>query len=202
MGFATAAGSLTAISIALVGWNGALQYPQYVWHVVSSPAFGAIPFRQLPNIVGLLAGWPVLEDAGWSVQIAALACSAGLLVLVAALRQSANNKDAFRLCFACSVIAALLAGYSTNTYDLALLIVPLAIVADRYFGNRDRRARARTLWLPTLPLLISPLWFFLWLRWERINVMAIFLVWWLFAIRREILRMRLGADPRTGPSLA
>ena len=38
---------------------------------------------------------------------------------------------------------------------------------------------------PALPLLVSPLWFFLWMRWHRINVMALFLLWWLFAMMAE-----------------
>ena len=67
---------------------------------------------------------------------------------------------------------------------------------------RDRLARAETRILPCFiprarsyakgrgsQLYDRPR-FFLWLRWERVNLMAVFLVWWLFAIMREMLRMR------------
>jgi hypothetical protein len=187
-GFFTLASAAVLVSLAITGWRGAMQYPSYVWHIVSVPGFGNIPFRQLPNIVGLLAGWPHLETLGWPVQIIVLICSAGVWISVARLRAVVNSKASANLAIACAVVAALLVGYNTNTYDLSLLIVPLAIAAD----DVDRKSqsgdsRRRLLW-PTLPLLFSPLWFYLWLRWERINLIAIFLLWWLFELRREILR--------------
>lgn len=187
LGFIAVASFLFAISLALVGWHGLLQYPGYAWRIVSVPAFGGIPLRQLPNLLGLLGGWPLLGDAEGIVRIVALVAAAGLLIAVAWLRNLAEDPRSFKLCFACAVIASVLAGYSTNTYDLSLLIVPLAIVADFV-------AESRTEWnilLPVVPVLISPLWFFLWLRWERINVMAFFLVWWLFAIRGEIVKTNI-----------
>ena len=88
-----------------------------------------------------------------------------------------------------------------NLVGLAMLIVPLALVADHCFG--DAQSGKWKLLLPAVPLLISPLWFFLWLRWERVNLMAVFLVWWLFAIMREMLRMRGDVTlAQTGSSLA
>ena len=50
-------------------------------------------------------------------------------------------------------------------------------------------ATRRRLILPVVPLLVSPLWFLLWRQWERMNLMAIFLLWWLYAIGRETLRI-------------
>lgn len=187
LGFIAIVTCLFAISLGLVGWQGLLQYPGYAWRIVSEPAFGGIPLRQLPNLLGLLGGWPSLGDAGWIVRIAALIAAAGLLVGVAWLRKFTEDPRLFKLCFACAVIASVLAGYSTNTYDLSLLIVPLVVVVDYVAEKRQESI----LLVPIIPLLISPFWFFLWLRWERINVMAFFLVWWLFAIRGEIVRTKI-----------
>jgi hypothetical protein len=43
--------------------------------------------------------------------------------------------------------------------------------------------------------LMSPLWFLLWMRWERIDLIAVFLLWWSFAIGTEIRRL---PEPATG----
>jgi Glycosyltransferase family 87 len=189
LGFVLAAFSGIVISIALVGWHEALQYPVYTWHIVSLPGFGRLPARLMPNILGLVSGWPVLEDAG-SMRWMALAASAGLFALVAFMKDMARDARTFRLCLACAVITALSVSFNTNSYDLSLLILPLALLLDYAHTLRGPNAieALKSLLLPALPLLISPLWFFFWLRWERTNLMAIFLLWWVFAIRRESLR--------------
>jgi len=113
------------------------------------------------------------------------------LVMVATLRKWAQSKVFPQLCFGVAVIAAALVAYSTNTYDLSLLVVPLAVVANYPLAGRRN---VRWLLAPAIPLLISPLWFFLWMRWGRINVMAVFLVWWLFVLVAEVRRLGNAAE--------
>jgi hypothetical protein len=48
----------------------------------------------------------------------------------------------------------------------------------------------RGLLLPIVPLLISPFWFLLGMYWQNFNLIAIFLLWWLIALRTELLRRR------------
>jgi hypothetical protein len=192
-GFASVSSAVLLISLAIVGWKGALQYPIYAWHVVSQPAFGGIPPGQLPNLFGLLAGWPLAQKIGLAMQIVVAAVSVALLTMVAGLRKHAQHGVMFRLCFASAIIAALLVGYSTNSYDLSLLVVPVAVITNRRLENP---AEGTALLLPALPLLVSPLWFFLWMRWQRINVMALFLLWWLFVMMAEVHRLnRAGEEP-------
>lgn len=189
-GFLTVSASLALVSLAIVGWHGALEYPNYTWNVVSHTGFGGIPLRQLPNILGLVSGWPIGENVGWLTQATALLSAALLVLMVAWLRLASRDRRRFPLCVSCAIVTALLVGYSTNTYDLSLLVLPFALIADYYLQNSVLPGDARSsLIAPAVPLLLSPLWFFLWLRWERINVIALFLVWWIFAIRREILRL-------------
>jgi Glycosyltransferase family 87 len=195
-GFVVTGASMVFISFGLVGWHAALLYPIFTLRIVSEPAFGAIPFRQLPNIAGLLAGWPHLEDTRWPVQALIFLCVIALLITVGRLRPLARQTSLFNLCLACAVVAALLVGYNTNTYDLSLLILPLTLVADDCFRRIRSNERATAIILPAIPLLVSPLWFFLWMGWQRINLIAVFLIWWLFAIRAEILRR----DSRRGNS--
>jgi hypothetical protein len=184
LGFAAMSSALLLISLGLVGWKGALQYPVYAWRVISGPAFGGIPPRQIPNLFGLLAGWQFSQRIGSVTQVSVATVSVALLVIVAtSLRKWAQGATLSRFCIAAAVIASLLVGYSTNTYDLSLLVVPLAVIANYALATgRD----VKRLLIPVIPLFVSPLWFFLWMRWQRINVMAVFLVWWLFALISEV----------------
>jgi len=185
-GFVSVSAALTLLSLAVVGWRGVLQYPALALQVVSSPDFGGIPPRQLPNLMGLLGGWSSLDHISRGLQVTALASALLLLIVVAWLRRASNDLRLFGLCLSCAVIAAALAGYSTNTYDLSLLVLPLALVAD-YLAKIAKRDRFNIV-VPVLPLLISPVWFFLWMKWQHINLIAVFLIWWLFAIRHKIVR--------------
>ena len=113
--------------------------------------------------------------------------SAALLTVAAGLRKYARDKSFFQLCFGAVVITALLVGYSTNSYDLSLLVLPLAMTMN---WRPDRPREWKGLLAPAVPVLISPLWFFLWMRWQRINLMAVFLLWWLFALIAAVRRLR------------
>jgi hypothetical protein len=186
LGFGVVGSAALLISLGLVGWKGALQYPAYAWNVVSQPAFGGIPPGQLPSLYGLLASWP-FSQAGFAVHLLVVVVSAALLVVVAALRKHAREKGLSRLCFAAAVIVALLAGYSTNSYDLSMLVLPLAVIVN---WRLESPLEGKSLLVPAIPLFISPLWFFLWMRWQRINLMALFLLWWLFALIAEVRRCR------------
>jgi hypothetical protein len=187
------------ISLGLVGWKGVLDYPAYAWRVVSQPAFGGIPPGQLPSLFGLVAGWPFAQKIGSAVPVVVAAGSAALLMIVASLRKYARDEALFRLCFAGAVMTALLVGLSTNSYDLSLLVVPLAVIVNCCF---ERPLEGKSLIAPAIPLLISPLWFLLWMRWQRINLMAVFLLWWLFILVAEVRRLqRLREEPFPQSSL-
>lgn len=186
LGFAAVSAAALLISLALVGWNSSLEYPLYAWRIVSGPAFGGIPPRQLPSLFGLVAGWDFSQKFRFATQIVAALSSTALLMIVAALRRVAQSRRLSKLCFSAAVITALLVGYSVNTYDLSLLVLPLAVIANYRLAGLSV---GKGLVAPAIPLLASPLWFFLWMRWERINLMALFLLWWLFVLVAEIRRM-------------
>jgi hypothetical protein len=199
LGCALVSAAAVLVSLGLVGWHGALQYPAYTWHVVSEIRAGGLPPQLIPNLMGLLTGWAFLKDAGWPLELVVWAVSVALLITVAGMRGVMNDRESFRLSVACAVMVGVLLGYSTNTYDLSLLVLPIAIVANYCLGELSgQRAAKMAIILPAVPLLVSPLWFFLWLRWQRTNLMAISLLWWLFAVRHEIFRRRDRAGKDVG----
>ena len=189
-GFAVTSSAAAVASLAIVGWHGAMQYPAYVWHWASTAGVGNMPASLMPNLLGLVTGWPLPQNARWPLQLGVIAGSLALLIMVARLRSAGNESGISHLSFACAVIAALLTSYNTGSYDLCLLVLPFALIADYALQIFPQLPEVgRKILLPSLPLLVSPLWFLLWRRWERINLMAIFLLWWMYAIRREIVRI-------------
>jgi len=199
LGFAVAAGAALLVSLTLVGWQATIQYPGYLWLWASVPGFGRTPPSLLPNLLGLMTGWSLLDNIQGLLQLAVLALSIGVVIMVARMKKAANDPRFFNLSFACAVVAALLVGYNTSTYDLCLLVLPLALVARYCYRELpQRREEFVALLSPVLPLLVSPLWFLVGIYWQKFNLVAIFLVWWLYAMRNEMLRNRaVAGQPQT-----
>ena len=189
-GFAATASAAALLSLGIVGWHGALQYPAYAWHIVSIPGHGQTPVGLMSNLVGLATGWPLPETLVSPLRVVALTGSAALLIAVVGMRSLAKSVPSFRLSFACAVITAVLVSYLTNTHDLCLLVLPLALLAEYVAIHWSERQAIRALLIPVVPLLLSPLWIFLWMRWGKLNLVAILLLWWIYAMRRELLRLR------------
>jgi hypothetical protein len=199
LGFAVASAAALLVSLAIVGWQATLQYPSYLWLWVSVPGFGRTPPSLFPNLLGLVTGWSKLDNIQWMLRLAVLALSIGVVIIVARMKRAANDPRFFNLSLACAVAAALLVGYNTSTYDLCLLVLPLVLVARYCFRELPHRREALVaLVSPALPLLVSPLWFLVGMYWQKFNLMAILLVWWLYAMRNEMLRVRAAAgQPQT-----
>ncbi|HXY77883.1 MAG TPA: glycosyltransferase family 87 protein [Candidatus Acidoferrales bacterium] len=189
LGFTATASAATLLSLGIVGWRGALRYTSYAWHIVSAPGHGQTPLGLVSNFVGLATGWPFVGNAAWILRWVAIVASVVLLIAVARMGGWANDARFFRLSFACAVITTLLVAYLTNTHDLCLLLLPLALLADHCAGHWCERSAMRALLIPVAPLLVSPLWMLFWLRWGRLNLVVIPLLWWIYAMRREILRL-------------
>jgi hypothetical protein len=87
--------------------------------------------------------------------------------------------------FSLAIVVSALIAWQTNTHDLSLVVLPLVLIADCSL-NPTAGAPRFNLLVPTLPLLISPLWMALWLVIGRVSLMAIPLLWWAFKISGEL----------------
>ena len=195
LGFVSMAAVLLLVSAAMVGWGSMLRYPAYLWLWASVPGSGRTPPSLFTSLLGLVTGWPRLDRIHWLVALV-LIVSAALVTLVARLKNLAQEARFFDLCFTCAVLASVLVGYNTSTYDLALLVVPLAVMLREEITG----PMPAGLLLPILPLLISPFWFLIGMHWQNFNVIAMLLLWWLFATRHELLR-RNGTARAVQPGL-
>ena len=195
LGFISVTALLVLVSAVMVGWENLMRYPGYLWLWASVPGSGRTPRSLLPSLLGLITGWPRLDHIHWLVAIVLLV-SAWLVIVVAGMKNRAQEPRFFDFCFACAILASVLVGYNTSTYDLALLVLPLAVILREGLTGL---VRARLL-LPIVPLLISPFWFLIGMYWQSFNVIAVFLLWWLFALRHELLR-RNGTASALQPGL-
>ena len=149
-GFAIGAGGLLAVSAAVVGIKGSVDYCTAVAGIgraVSAGAdeahYGIFPAR-MPNLHGLAC---LLLGSGWIAVVATAILSAGLLAWAATRRPSVPL----------ALVVALLVSYHLQPHDLTLLLLPLAASVRRLVDGRPA-------WAPiavTLALLTPPIYLLL-----------------------------------------
>jgi hypothetical protein len=177
---------LSLLSGWVVGFSGLLRYPLYVWQLEKTTGGGTILPGLMSNVRGLMASLLGGLVTPPTLLIITLAASAFLLWIAF---PAGFAPTAFDLKFALAIVVTLLVSYHSYSYDWCLLILPLVIVADHCLRFRSGPLRNQFVpILPVVPLLFSPLFFLLWLRWHNLSWLAIPLLLWLGAIRREIFR--------------
>jgi hypothetical protein len=186
LGFGAVALVLAVISVELVGVASLLRYPGYVLQIAKTPRLGGVPPQFLPNLHGLATGWPGPLSGTTGAVLAALISI--LVFLFAAQKGWASEYPArLELQFSLAVVVSGLIAWQTNTHDLSLLVLPLVLITDHCLSSTRRPPAKRfDLLLPTLPLLIGPLWMVLWLVFAKLNLMAIPLLWWAWRIGKEL----------------
>jgi hypothetical protein len=203
-GFAAITILLALVSAGLVGWDGLLHYPAYVLQVAKAPSLGGVPAKFLPNLRGLMLGWP-LPFSGVVGTAAAVLVSVLLLLFAAEKGRKTSQPEKFELQFSLAVVISGLVAWHTNAHDLSLLVLPLVLLAD-YSRHALPQAPGRrlALLLPVLPLLISPLWIVLWLAYGAVSLMAVPLLWWAWEIGKELSANRhaAGGHQSSGSALS
>jgi Glycosyltransferase family 87 len=188
LGFGAVALVLALISLGLVGVGSMLQYPGYVLQIAKTPSLGGVPAEFLPNLHGLATGWPGPLSGGAGAALAAL--TSIMVFLFAAWKGRPPAHPAkLELQFSLAIVVSGLIAWQTNAHDLSLLVLPLVFITDHCLQSTTPGTVKRfDLLLPTLPLLISPLWLVLWLGIAKVNLMAIPLLWWTWKIGKEFSR--------------
>jgi hypothetical protein len=202
-GFAVVACLWALLSVGLVGWDGMLAYPKYVLQIARAPSLGGVPPELMPNLRGLLEGWSFSSssssaDSVPTMMSALVLVLSALLLGFAAIKGKVASRNQLDVAFSLAVVVAALISWHTNAHDLCLLLLPLVLLADYgWTFLADFPGRKAALLVPALLLLISPLWFVLWLEGSNINLMAIPLLWSVWQISREAVRA--GSFPAITP---
>jgi len=186
LGFAASAIVLALISAELVGVGPLLQYPAYVLQIANAPGLGGVPPQYLPNLHGLVMGWP--GPFGGRLGTALAGISSIVVFLFAAWKGRARGGN-LELQFSLAILVSGLIAWQTNSHDLSLLLLPLVLLADCCLHSLERSPAGKfALLLPSLPVLVGPLWMALWLVSAKVNLIAIPLLWWTWKIGRELGR--------------
>jgi hypothetical protein len=207
LGFLAVAILLVLASVGLVGLQNLLQYPAYVLQIVKAPGLGGVPSELLPNLHGLVTGWPLFSSAAGSALVAVISI---LLFLFAAWKgwpsppPSPAHPRQLELQFSLAIVVSGLIAWQTNLHDLSLLVLPLVLLADYCWDAKvQARGMGFALLLPVLPLFVSPLWMPLWVVSGKLNLMAIPLLWWTWKISQEFSpepRMAAWREGSAGPA--
>jgi len=173
LGFLSVALALVVVSIFIMGWNQALSYPAYVWHVEQTMAqrMTAVPVG-MPNLRGLMD--TVLDRAlskpARDLLVALI--SIGLIILAASKWRGRN----FDLGFSLAMITTILVGYHAFAYDLSLLLLPMALLINYSLQQTGLNRRWVALFAPFAVLFLTPLHMFLALHSDRYSLMALPLI--------------------------
>lgn len=151
-----------------------------------------VPIR-MANVRGLLdsALLPHTSKVASDVVIAAVSLA---LIIWGSRRWRSSSPDEFDLGFALCVVITILVGYHTLPYDLSLLLLPLTLIANHLLRHADEVKQSRAiLFVPMLLLFFTPLQAFLLMRNGHYNLMAMVMLFWIWAISREISCQKLRA---------
>ncbi|MFY9744226.1 MAG: glycosyltransferase family 87 protein [Candidatus Sulfotelmatobacter sp.] len=194
IGFVPVSIGLVLVSTALVGWKELAFYPVYVLRSSLAPI--EVPPQLMASLRGLVLGWPVVPRPLGLVLV--VVASILLFILAAIWGRRNAEPEKFGMRFSLAIAVTLLISGHTNAHDYCLLLLAMVLVADYCFRFATREPpRILALFLPILPILISPLWIVLWLVYAHVNLMAIPLLGWAWTIGKELSRRLPSLAPQT-----
>jgi hypothetical protein len=159
LGFAPVALILAALSVALTGWHGPVDYVRFVLHVESSHMFGP---QAAPNLRGLISDFPGVTLSGPVTGI--LIFAASMLVFVRAALRIKNGRDSVIFLSSLAAVTTVLIGFHAFVYDLCLIFPAALLLLSRTLavdGAKDEaKVDAATLLLVLL-LFLTPIYLFL-----------------------------------------
>ena len=180
-GFAPAGALLALLSYAMVGAQGIRNYPRFVLLLENAMSGSEKIPAGMPSIRGLLY---MVTPADWNTGPLLAALCVALLLYTVWRTSGARSRD-FDLKFSLAMLATALVGYHVVSYDLSMLLIPMALLTGRLLGSAQNLSH-RVMSVAMAVLFFSPLQLFLSLKYKDFALIAIVLVMWFFAIAREI----------------
>ena len=183
LGLITVGLALVLLSILVMGPRQALNYPAYVWHVEQTMAhrMTAVPVG-MPNLRGLVDS--LLEHAlSKPIRDVIVALISIALVVSASSKWRGANLE---LGFSLAVITTILVGYHAFAYDLSLMLLPMALLANHAREHSSVDHRWIELFISFAVLFLTPLHMQLALHSNRYSLMASPLIASAWLIAREL----------------
>jgi hypothetical protein len=157
-GFVASASVVLAISAALVGWRGLLQYPGYLLTLNRSVGVGIAPETQI-NLRGLLILFVGRLPYPGRIHLALAPVAVIAIVYTGLIWRKAGHRflaEGFGL----AAIVAIMTSYYACDYDLLLLIVPLLAMLTRPKAPQADKVSRYLEVTGLLLLLLTPVYWF------------------------------------------
>lgn len=180
VGFAPVAALLGGISLAMIGWQGAVGYVQYLFRLESNGAGGAIVGAAMPNLRGILASLAGAHNRA-SLMPLTIACSA--VAVVIAMRRIVSIRDSVRGVFVVATATAILVSYHTFSYDLSLLLPAALLLFAAPDPESSRPSQADVVLL--VLLYVAPLFEPFWPHVNQVGWPVVILVWFYWKLGRD-----------------
>ncbi|MBZ5613910.1 MAG: DUF2029 domain-containing protein [Acidobacteriia bacterium] len=173
VGFTPVALVLGAISVAIMGWRGPLDYARFVLHLEGTGARAFGP-QAVPNLRGLVEQLPGISPSGQGALLLILASS--LLVFFVTLRRIHNGRDSVIFLSVLAAVTTILISFHALVYDVSLLLPMVLFLLSRILGVAGAKIDGWTILLMIL-LFLTPLYVFLWLVVDGFVWFALLLLW-------------------------
>ncbi len=195
-GFLPVAAALGLLSAAIVGWHGLTSYPQYVLHLESAMARGAIVPSDMPNLRGVLY---LLLRGGPHVDVIAVTLSVCIFLFTAWQGRKIAGGSMFPWQFALAVVTTVIVSYHSLAYDLSILLLPIVLlVHELRKESLPREWSGIVIMVAVAVLFFSPLQLLLLLRSNRLALVGWAVLLWMVGIAGQIsARTRLGGLVRS-----
>jgi alpha-1,2-mannosyltransferase len=172
-GFIPVALVLGAVSVAIMGWHGPVDYARFVLHLegTGARAFGT---EAVPNLRGLVEQLPGISPSGrWA---ALLILASSLVVSCVTLRRIHYGRDSVIFVSVLAAVTTLLISFHALVYDVSLLLPMVLFLLSRTLGVGGAKIDAGTILLFTF-LLLTPLYVLLGLVVDRFVWFSLILLW-------------------------
>ncbi len=193
-GFFVAAMLLLLIALKVVGFEGLIHYPSYIWGLDHNPIFRWLVPLGSPNLHGLISVLTFPDHP--LLGATCLVVVSGMLLVAATFAWRTRGPDDPRnlnLAFATTVIVSVLLSYHILTHDLSVLFLALLISVEGTVSSQPGAPWSkRLIWVCAL-LLWSPLILILF-EFRHLELLAVIFAVMLAAVLLENRRKDIPAE--------
>ncbi len=190
-GFVLASFALGVVSLAMVGTQGIFNYPRFVLALETKMSGSEKIPAGMPSLRGLLY---LISPPGWNTRPLLLMLCVALLAFTAWRTSRARSENQFDFVFSLALIASALVGYHVVSYDLSMLLIPMALISDQLLRMTHPSFSRKSLMVAVGILFFSPLQLLLSLRYKDFALMALVLLFLFFGIASQIASGRTIAE--------
>ena len=204
-GFLVVAGSLFLISLAITGWQGVLGYPRYVWETEHNPRYLLTsPQGLTANLRGMVSAATPAVHPGMGTALLVLSSAIVLsLMIYAAGKSTGQESGAGQAVFALNLVGTILLSYHIYLHDLSLLFLSILLVLEVLFTHPAIPKWTRTMLCACIAILFfSPLYMLLSLRYRQMQVMAIVILVFFFALLSLVSFLRAQSNETAAPPVS